>query len=314
MPSYNHGKFIGQSIQSVVSQTLGGWELVIVDDGSKDDSRKTIERWEHLDDRINVIFHKENEGIGKTFNDGIRAAKGEYVAFVASDDMLNKDALRVACRSFDEDADYGAAILEAEIIDVTNKALGIMFSDLFRKPVLHRGFFFDDLINGNFVCTGVVRRAVIEERSIYYDEDLKYLNDWLFWLDLSRACSFIYIDEPLYCYRVHSGNTVERDLLGHAADWQILPDKIFERHGRVLSAKSKGSLLRRAGEMRASVCDFESARGFLYRSLVLDPDPAGRLRSALTILLTYVPSIYCLSRKLWRLARGFKDSSMIRRE
>lgn len=309
MPSYNHERFINYSIESVISQTLRSWELVVVDDGSNDGSREIIEDWLHRDNRINRVFHAENEGIAKTVNDGIRAASGQYVLIMASDDMLKRNALQLAVHTLDSNADCGAAILEAEIIDDRNNSVGILFSDLYRGPTLKKGFFFGDLVKSNYVCTGVVRRALIDEHGIGFDESMKYLNDWLFWLDLSRVCKFIYMSDPLYGYRVHSNNTLRLDLVGHAADWLVLPEKMFEKYGTDLSAENKSILLRTAGEIQAVAGDIRSARELLCRSIGLDQDFKSRARSTLILLFVNAPRLYFLSRKMLALLPGFERNA-----
>ncbi|MBD2813266.1 glycosyltransferase family 2 protein [Xenorhabdus sp. Flor] len=85
MPSYNSANFIKQSIESVLDQTFTKWELLIIDDSSKDDTIKLV--MEFRDKRINLVSLKENVGAGKARNVGLKLAKGKYIAFIDSDDL-----------------------------------------------------------------------------------------------------------------------------------------------------------------------------------------------------------------------------------
>jgi glycosyltransferase involved in cell wall biosynthesis len=86
MPAYNSSFFIGESITSVTKQTYGGWELLVIDDCSTDDTPEIIERFAHNDSRIKLIKNEENYGPAHTRNIGIKHAKGAFIAFLDSDD------------------------------------------------------------------------------------------------------------------------------------------------------------------------------------------------------------------------------------
>lgn len=86
-PSYNASRFIEQTIQSVLAQTYQNWEMIIVDDGSKDHSVEIINRYAESDHRIKLIQNQTNKGAAETRNVAIRVAKGDYIAFLDSDDL-----------------------------------------------------------------------------------------------------------------------------------------------------------------------------------------------------------------------------------
>src|SRR5665647_2754849 len=93
MPSYNHEEFVSESIESVLGQDFDNLELIIVDDASTDSSRQIIQKYAEEDTRIRVILHEANRGIAKTLNDGTEAAKGKFIAIIASDDVWARDKL-----------------------------------------------------------------------------------------------------------------------------------------------------------------------------------------------------------------------------
>jgi len=86
MPVYNRAEFIGEAIQSILSQTYKNFELIIIDDASTDNTLKVISEFTD-DDRILLLKNKKNEGVAATRNRGIEIAKGEFIAFMDSDDI-----------------------------------------------------------------------------------------------------------------------------------------------------------------------------------------------------------------------------------
>lgn len=90
IPIYNTGKYLHKCIKSILSQTLTNFELILVDDGSSDDSGVICDEYAKLDNRVKVI-HKENEGVSIARNTGINIAQGEYIGFIDSDDWIEYD-------------------------------------------------------------------------------------------------------------------------------------------------------------------------------------------------------------------------------
>lgn len=101
IPVYNAENYVGRCIESVQSQTYNDWQMILVDDGSKDKSLEICQKYAALDKRIHVI-HQENQGPGIARNTGIAAAKGEYIVFVDSDDYIEKDYFELLAKH-DED-------------------------------------------------------------------------------------------------------------------------------------------------------------------------------------------------------------------
>ena len=92
VPCYNVERYLPQCIESLCKQTLVDIEIILVDDGSPDNSGKICDEWAEKDDRIKVI-HKANGGVSAARNDGMAAATGEYIIFCDSDDWLPENAL-----------------------------------------------------------------------------------------------------------------------------------------------------------------------------------------------------------------------------
>ena len=104
VPAYNTGDAIRRCIDSVLKQTYINWELVIVDDGSKDKTPEIIEEYTNNDNRIKA-FHIPNGGVSNARNVGLVEVQGEYVMFVDSDDWIDPDYLQQVENHMDDDAD-----------------------------------------------------------------------------------------------------------------------------------------------------------------------------------------------------------------
>lgn len=307
MASYNHEKYINDAISSVMSQKIEDLELIIVDDFSKDNSRYIIHNWVNTDRRVKAIFHEKNEGIARTINDGIKIARGKLIAIMASDDMFKENAFEKIIAVLESSKNCGVAVLEGEYIDQKTRKTGLRFSELHRKPSVEKGSFFRDLITGNFVCTGVVRKSILEKYQIYYNEKVKYLNDWLFWLDLSRVCDFVFIREPLYYYRVHETNTsaiYKNMMIGESLK---AIDIVLSKYGEIIDEKSKEKLLRGKGRSCLLLHKYSEARRYLHQCIRLNPSPLNITKTTLQILFTHFPhfpqSLYYV---VWQFNRWYQ--------
>ena len=93
VPVYNVEKYLDRCIKSLLNQSIEEYEILLIDDGSKDNSGKMCDEYQRRDSRIKV-FHKENEGLGLTRNYGMNQAAGEYILFVDSDDYIAQECLK----------------------------------------------------------------------------------------------------------------------------------------------------------------------------------------------------------------------------
>jgi glycosyltransferase involved in cell wall biosynthesis len=208
MPSYNHARFISQSIDSVLGQNISDFELIIVDDASNDTSQQIIERYAEQESRIKAIFHDSNAGIAKTFNDGIEMARGRFIAQQASDDVWAKDKLtkQLAVTASNENLIVWS---EGEVIDHNGQPIGKNFSEIERSVSRKKnGDIFQELLKGNYIFGTTLLFKKNNLGNIRYDENLMYMNDYKFVLDLARKYEYYFLTEPLAQYRLHGRNTL----------------------------------------------------------------------------------------------------------
>ncbi|OPY27802.1 MAG: Glycosyltransferase AglE [Methanocella sp. PtaU1.Bin125] len=291
MTSYNYGRYIAQAIESVLYQTFTDFELIVIDDGSTDDSRAIIKRYADRDPRVRYVFHGANAGIAGTNNEGIRLSAGKYIAFVDSDDLWVRDKLERQVDVLRKDEDL-VVWSEGEIIDMhgeplRTKARGggrpeaagepdrrdrLTFTRLFGAGGKKKsGDIFRGLLQNNFILGSGMMFKKDLLGDISFNPDLKYLNDYLFNLDLARKCRFHFISEPLIKYRLHGNNSSLRDKRGWDRDWLKFNRLVIERYGADIPGRLMSRLLCFNGMIYARMGRVGTALGCLFRGIALYP-------------------------------------------
>ncbi len=127
MPAYNCADYIEETLQSVLMQTYENWEVVVVDDQSTDDTKKIVKAFATKDKRIRLLELEKNSGVAIARNRGIVAARGNYIAFLDSDDLWRKDKLKKQV-SFMKERQYAFTFTSYDLIDEEGNALhkGVM--------------------------------------------------------------------------------------------------------------------------------------------------------------------------------------------
>jgi glycosyltransferase involved in cell wall biosynthesis len=178
----------------VLNQTYKNYELIVVDDGSTDDSVQVIENFVNKHPQITFINLKTNQGICKAFNAGLKISSGEYLIDLAADDILLPDRLLKGVETFEKvSKDVGVIFSDAEWIDERGRHL-FFHSDKYPHATIPQGDVYKDLIELYFICspTMMFRRSVMESLG-GYDETLTY-EDFDFWIRSSRI--FLYHYDP----------------------------------------------------------------------------------------------------------------------
>lgn len=199
-PAYNASKYIASTIESVQSQTHKNWEMLIVDDGSKDSTADIVRKYADKDKRIRLISQK-NAGSAAARNNALRNAEGKYICFLDADDLWDKDFLDSQIK-FLKDRD--AALVFASYRRINENGKEIL------KP-----FIVPDKVNYSGLlktCSISCLTALFDKEAIgdqYFNEDLKSMrDDFVFWLQILKRIPFAYGNpEVLASYRVFSTST-----------------------------------------------------------------------------------------------------------
>jgi len=192
IPTYNRGHLLGRAIQSVLAQTYQDFELIIVDDGSTDETEKLVKSFNS--EMIRYIRHRENKGPSAARNIGIRVAKGDYIAFQDSDDEWMPEKLEKQIRAFETASPAVGIVYTGRYRIINNKKEYLPLAGVTPKD----GDVFSSLLKVCFVCTPValVKRDCFE-RAGMFDERFPPFEDWELFLRMSRYYQFKYINEPL---------------------------------------------------------------------------------------------------------------------
>jgi tetratricopeptide (TPR) repeat protein len=202
IPSYNHGNYIAGAIRSILAQTYPGWETVIVDDGSTDETEHIVA--EFIDPRI-IYLKQKNKGLAAARNAGIRATDGEFLAFLDADDEWEPDFLQCCLDELRQDEALAGVYTRTRFIDLTGNLLPqvggqALPSHAFKQRILEEGFFPPH--------AALIRRHVLQKIGLF-DTQLTSVEDWDIWIRISRCYEMRGIPRPLVRYRVspHSMST-----------------------------------------------------------------------------------------------------------
>jgi len=218
IPSYNHAVFISDAVDSVLAQSESDLELIVVDDGSTDNTLEVLSGYTDL--RLKVI-PQENRGAHAAINRGLKETRGDYLSILNSDDFYHPRRLEEAITVFKSDPNVGLVGSYIKIIDKDNNELGIKHGYKDCEPWMldepQRSFRAGEdlraaLLTENFWSTTsnyAFTRTHYEQVGEF--RPLRYAHDWDFALRMARVAQMVLLPEPLVNYRVHDKNTIRED-------------------------------------------------------------------------------------------------------
>jgi len=219
IPAYNQALYLGAAVQSVLDQTLVDFEIILVDDGSTDETAQVARK---ICDRRIQYIHQENKGLSGARNTGIRNSTGRYLTYLDSDDLFLPSKLELLVRVLERNPQAGIAAGQALPIDDEGNRIGPIFDQpLPQRPV--------DLLLGNPLHVGsVMVTRDWQEKVGFFDENLRSYEDWDMWLRLALSgCKSIWVSEPVSLYRFHREQMTRDGAQMTTATFAVL-DKLFQ--------------------------------------------------------------------------------------
>jgi glycosyltransferase involved in cell wall biosynthesis len=223
IPLYNHARFIAEAVESAIAQGDLVREIVVVDDGSIDESAVIMQRLCDRESRI-VFWSQPNRGAHAAINAGLQRATGDLVAILNSDDAYLPDRLPalVATLASEPAADIAASGLV--FVNEAGEAIDNPWYEAARGFYRSCGDLATALINGNFLMTTsnyLFRRSLLDEVGLF--APLRYMHDVDFGLRaIASGKRFALVDKPMLRYRMHSGNTIREDHGQVRMEWAVV--------------------------------------------------------------------------------------------
>lgn len=215
--NHNYGHFVKQAIESVLAQTFDDYELIVIDDGSTDNSREVIEEYA---DHPNIIpVFQNNRGLTTTNNIAIRLARGEYIMRLDADDYLHPEALEKLYDAITEDENIGLVFPDYFETDEDGKVIAEVRRHDFDHVTLH-----DQPAHG--ACT-LIRHRCLEEVG-GYDENFGCQDGLDLWIHFVERFEVRNVNQPLFYYRQHGSNLTRDEPRLYEARAQIL-----NRHAKI---------------------------------------------------------------------------------
>lgn len=195
LPTYNHIQFLPGAVNSILAQRFIAFELIIVDDGSTDDTSLYLESI--ADPRVRVIRHSRNQRLPAALNTGMRAARGKFVTWISADNLACPDFLMRLYAALNMHPEYKFAYSQYNVVDDKNNIYDIrsISNYCYRNLFLY--------FSG---CASFMYLKDIHHDIGYYDENLNGAEDYDMLIRIFECTNFTYIPYPLLLYRVHSGS------------------------------------------------------------------------------------------------------------
>ena len=194
IPTYNRSSLVKEAVESVLAQTFNDLEIIVVDDGSTDDTRSVIEV---VGDPKIKYYYKENAGVSNARNFGIEHAKGQYIAFLDSDDCWPKDFLKLLVGKLEKDHKYEAAYTSVKILSANGEFLKSTEESLCKSGKITADLFKNAFI---WVSATVLRTDALGD--LRFEQSLKNAEDSDFLLRLTARTQFVYVPDIQICRRI----------------------------------------------------------------------------------------------------------------
>ncbi|MFH1230501.1 MAG: glycosyltransferase family A protein, partial [Planctomycetota bacterium] len=267
IPAYNRGHLLKRTIESVLTQTFHDFELIIVDDGSTDDTKEVVGNLQKRDSRIKYIWQKNSGAPARPKNTGIKNSKGEFIAFLDDDDEWLSQKLEKQIQLFrnSQKRNLGFIGCNAFIVNgknnKTQEYITPRYKNIFRK-----------LLESDFIWSSssiIIKRKVFDDIGLF-DERLKMADDWDMWIRIARKYDFDFVPEPLLKYFWHEENfTKTLGGLKRVQEHEYILGKHENLYKKYPKTYSVG--LRKVGTLYLLNGDSKTARAYFIKAIKAAP-------------------------------------------
>jgi glycosyltransferase involved in cell wall biosynthesis len=246
IPTYNSARFVTSAIESVLAQTFKDFEILVIDDGSTDNTSEVLERY----NSPVRYFYKPNGGVSSARNYGIENACGKYIAFLDAVDLWMPEKLEKQIALLEADQEVGLCYAATEKVDENLQLVGYINANAYQDYCEAL------LMNLNIVsgsCSSAIIRRDIALQTEGFDPQFSTCADWEYWLRLSLLTKFAPVSEYLVKYRTVAGSmssnpyVSKRDTLGVLNKFFGLPD-LPEKYKKLKNKALSNNLMVVSGE------------------------------------------------------------------
>ncbi|MCF1264527.1 glycosyltransferase [Morganella morganii] len=230
IPAYNAEKFIGRALDSVIKQTWPAVEIIIIDDGSSDNTAAVCREYMNSHDHIRYI-RKQNGGVSSARNEGIKAASGCYICFLDSDDTYEPDFIRTLVNKVTQDDRDFAYCLFRKIHSGGHITQSVCYDNT--DTVI------TDFLNFDYfdICCLMLKKEFLDKNNLFFDSSMVVGEDVLFILECLNKGAFSYIKEYLYNYIYHSESLMNKkwkkaDYISDLDAWKKILSYIAETYNK----------------------------------------------------------------------------------
>jgi len=223
IPTYNRANLLPRALDSVLNQTYENLEVIVVDDGSKDDTEEVMKEYD--DPRVKYIRFEENKGANVARNTGIKSAESNFIALQDSDDKWLPKKLEKQMDLYLEDPDT-PKLVYCKVRGTFANGSTVTVPENWVNP--KEGYLHDQLLRSNFVSTvGMLTEKKCLEKVGYFDEELPRKQDWDLALRLSKHFEFKFIDEVLV-HAYHEDQHIQSDVDALLEAYELIFEKQIE--------------------------------------------------------------------------------------
>ncbi|MGE5305784.1 MAG: glycosyltransferase family 2 protein [Alphaproteobacteria bacterium] len=267
IPAFNRGFVIRETLESIRSQTYGNWEAIVVNDGSSDDTSEAVEECAKRDSRVYLIEHGRQKGAQAARNTALRAARGDWIAFLDSDDRWLPHSLALRLKA----AVKGAHVVHSECYVLEAQGdhqlfgvppfRGWVYRELLRSP----GPMFQSLLLSREACS----------RLGWLDENIVAYQEWDTSIRLAKHYSFEFVAEPTFIYDCRHANTISKDALREAVGYEQVVNKHCSSILRYLGPKTLAYHYQKAASFYMKANQEEHANRCSLRAALCWPFKSG---------------------------------------
>lgn len=289
IPTYNGARFIKETIQSALDQTYPNSEIIVIDDGSTDNTPDIVKS---IHDQRIIFIRQENAGVASARNHAIRISKGDYIAFLDHDDLWLPVKLEKQIPLFERDATAGLVICDTIFFNENGDVKRLYAK---KKPPV--GNVFRALLTNYFISleTAILRRSALDSLDEWFDERLSMIEEVELFARVAYTWNVAYFDEPLAKWRMHDASYTFRRRERFPKERKLMLEKfcrIFDNLRKEYSSEIK--IIESQIAIDSAICDWEIGKTKNARKY-LKPYLNMGIKYNLLYFLTFLPfSIYKL--------------------